>query len=107
MRLFFFLKATACIFIACGHQPGEAWCGMPVQMFCAGLPKRKPAHVYQFGLVFSAISIEVEVLVVDFLVFAVRADGLDGCVELFNQFGTALLEGDASARTMDFDDWRE
>jgi len=48
MRLFFFLKAFAYLFIACENWPGKALCGMPVQMFCADLRESKPAHRCQF-----------------------------------------------------------
>jgi len=39
MRLFFFLKAFAYVFIACEVFARQGLYGMPIQMFCADLRK--------------------------------------------------------------------
>src|SRR5690606_2821189 len=51
---------------------------------------------------FAAVDVEAEVLVVDFLVFAVGADGINGGVELLDQFLFALAHRDAGAGPVDF-----
>src|SRR5690554_3939336 len=54
------------------------------------------------ALASAAIGVEREVLVVDFLVLAVCADGVDRGVELLCQLGLALADRDAGAQAMDF-----
>src|SRR5690606_909653 len=60
-----------------------------------------PPRIYADKADLSAIDVEVEILVVDFLVFAVVADGLDRRVELLAQRILALADGDSGAFAID------
>ena len=49
----------------------------------------------------AAVDVEIKILVVDFLVLAVRADRLDRGIEFFTQRVLALADGDAGAGAVD------